>query len=278
MKMRTMALTLAASMLLSVSVFAAQTVTFTLPDGSGREENEFPTVSVSNITEAKQDEYGWTRYYAEAPVTVKVLSPDKLTQVNVLTRADFDTLYWDGNEAMNEESFKSDQNEYTLADAGKYVVFCTDDSFEDIIDVLITGTAAPSSAKVLVNGTEVAFDAYTIAGNTYFKLRDVAKVVSGTEKQFEVTWDNVKKAINLVSHTAYTETGSELAKGDGTAKSASPNMAEIYKDGEWADFTSFNIGGNTYFKLRDLGQAFDFHVGWDGTNKCITIDTAKSYQ
>lgn len=278
MKLRTMVLTLATSMLLSVSAFATQTMQFTLPDGTGREEGFFNAVSVSNITGKETDEYGWTRYYADAPVTVKVLAPDKLTQVNVLTRGDFDMLYWDGNEAMNEESFRSDNGEYTLADAGKYVVFYTNDMYEGITDVLVTGKAAPSSAKVLVNGTEAAFDAYTIAGNTYFKLRDVAKVVSGTEKQFEVTWDNMKKVINLVSNTAYTETGSELTKGDGTEKSASPNTVEIYKDGEWATFTSFNIGGNTYFKLRDLGQAFDFNVGWDGTNKCITINTAASYQ
>ncbi len=278
MKGKAIFMTLAASLLLSTSAFAAETVTFVMNDGSAREEGNFNAVSVSNITDAQTDEYGWTRHYANAPATVKVLAADKLTQVNVLTRADFDTVYWDGNEAMNEESFKSGNGEYKLTDAGAYVVYYTNDVYESIHDILVTGTAVPSTAKVLVNGTEVAFDAYTIAGNTYFKLRDVAKVLSGTEKQFEVTWDNAKKAINLLSGTAYTETGSELTKGDGAAKQATPSTAAIYKDGEYASFTSFNISGNTYFKLRDLGQAFDFNVGWDGANKCITIDTAKSYQ
>lgn len=32
-----------------------------------------------------------------------------------------------------------------------------------------------------------------------------------------------------------------------------------------------NICGNNYFKLRDLGKAFDFGVGWDNTSKTITI-------
>lgn len=278
MKWKAVFMTLAASLMLSTSAFAAETVTFVMNDGSAREEGNFNAVSVSNITDAKTDEYGWTRYYANAPVTVKVLAGDKLKQVNVLTRADFDNVYWDGNEVMNEESFKSAEGEYNLTNAGAYVVYYANDIYECIEEILVTGTATPSSAKVLVNGTEVAFDAYTIGGNTYFKLRDVAKVISGTEKQFEVTWDNVKKAINLVSNAAYTETGSELAKGDGAAKQATPNMAAIYKDGEYASFTSFNISGNTYFKLRDLGQAFDFNVGWDGASKCITIDTAKSYQ
>lgn len=278
MKGKAVFMALATSLMLSTSAFAAETVTLVMNDGSAREEGNFNAVSVSNITDAQTDEYNWTRYYADAPATVKVLAGDKLMQVNVLTRADFDTVYWDGNEIMNEESFKVAADEYKLTDAGAYVIYYANDVYEIVHDILVTGTAAPSSAKVLVNGTEVAFDAYTIAGNTYFKLRDVAKVVSGTEKQFEVTWDKAKKAINLVSGRAYTETGSELTRGDGAAKKATPSVAAIYKDGEYASFTSFNISGNTYFKLRDLGQAFDFNVGWDGASKCITIDTAKSYQ
>lgn len=64
--------------------------------------------------------------------------------------------------------------------------------------------ATPTSSKVLVNGNEVAFDAYNINGNNYFKLRDVANVINGSEKQFEVTWDGSKNAINLISNKAYT--------------------------------------------------------------------------
>ena len=50
-------------------------------------------------------------------------------------------------------------------------------------------SANPTNAKVLVNGEEVAFDAYTIDGSNYFKLRDLAFVLNGTEKQFEVGWE-----------------------------------------------------------------------------------------
>lgn len=37
-----------------------------------------------------------------------------------------------------------------------------------------TATAKPTASKVLVNGKEVAFDAYNINDNNYFKLRDIA--------------------------------------------------------------------------------------------------------
>lgn len=137
--------------------------------------------------------------------------------------------------------------------------------------------ATPTSSKVLVNGTDVEFDAYTINGNNYFKLRDVAKVVSGSAKQFEVTWDGTKNAINLVSSTAYTVVGGELEKGDGATKNAVDCTSAILKDGNVVALTAYTINGNNYFKLRDLGQSFNFDVSWDGGANSIVIDTAKSY-
>lgn len=40
---------------------------------------------------------------------------------------------------------------------------------------------------------------------------------------------------------------------------------------------AYNILDNNYFKLRDLGQAFDFDVSWDEASQTITIDTSASY-
>lgn len=137
--------------------------------------------------------------------------------------------------------------------------------------------AAPNQSKVLVNGKEINFEAYTIKGNNYFKLRDVAYALNGTEKQFEVVWNGLKNAIELLSSKPYTVVGSELARGDGTAKQATACTSTIYKDGVVASLNAYTIAGNNYFKLRDLGEAFDFDVTWDGVNKAILIDTTRGY-
>ncbi len=133
------------------------------------------------------------------------------------------------------------------------------------------------NANLLVNGTSSAFEAYEIEGNNYFKLRDLAKVLSGTDKQFEVSWDAEKNAINLVSGKAYTIAGGELAKADGSSKEAELNTSKIYLDGKELSLTAYTIGGSNYFKLRDLGQAVDFAVGWDSASSTIQIDTTKGY-
>ena len=49
------------------------------------------------------------------------------------------------------------------------------------------------------------------------------------------------------------------------------------KNGKAVAFEAYTIRSNNYFKLRDLGQAFDFDVSWDGANNCIVIDTTKPY-
>lgn len=138
-------------------------------------------------------------------------------------------------------------------------------------------TATPTASKVLVNGKEVSFEAYNIDGNNYFKLRDLAQVVSETEKQFQVGWDNENKVINLISNESYTSVGAELAAGDGIPKEGILNTSKIYKDGQEINLTAYNINGNNYFKLRDVTEAFNIGVTWDSSTSTVGIDTTIDY-
>lgn len=38
-----------------------------------------------------------------------------------------------------------------------------------------------TKSSILVNGNLVEFEAYLIDGSNYFKLRDIAKIISGTQ-------------------------------------------------------------------------------------------------
>jgi len=138
--------------------------------------------------------------------------------------------------------------------------------------------AFSTSSTILVNGKSIAFDAYNIDGNNYFKLRDLAYVLSGTEKQFDVGWDDTKNVISLISDQPYTITGGEMSGRSSGETKAIPTDSMIFLDGVKENFTAYNIEGNNYFKLRDIGQTFDFGITWDADTNTITIDTTKHYE
>lgn len=141
-----------------------------------------------------------------------------------------------------------------------------------------TVTATKTTSKVLVDGAEKAFGAYNINGNNYFKLRDIALVLNGTPKQFEVTWDGAKNAINIASGSTYTAVGGEMVAGTGEpTRAAALSASKIYLNGKEVKLAAYNIGGNNYFKLRDLGASLDFGVEWDGNTQSVKIDSSKPY-
>ncbi|MDR2296302.1 MAG: WG repeat-containing protein, partial [Clostridiales Family XIII bacterium] len=127
--------------------------------------------------------------------------------------------------------------------------------------VLITKyNVSATASTVSVNGKRIAFDAYGINDNNYFKLRDLAYVLNGTDKRFEVGWDGANNAITLTSGKTYTVVGDEMSGNDIGDKATMPMASTIILDGRKVPFTAYNIGGNNYFKLRDIGAAFDFGV------------------
>ena len=138
-------------------------------------------------------------------------------------------------------------------------------------------TAQPTASTVYIDGKAVAFEAYTIGGSNYFRLRDLAYALGGTAKQFAVGYDEATKAVTLTSGGGYTAVGSEMAKGDGKPKTSSPTQSKIYLDGRELNLTVYNIGGSNFFKLRDLMEILNVYVGYDEPTRAITLDTARGY-
>lgn len=137
--------------------------------------------------------------------------------------------------------------------------------------------ATPATSTVMVDGAAVAFDAYLINQNNYFKLRDLAYVLTGTGAQFEVSWNGVHNAISITTDEAYTVVGGELAGSSGGNKTPVLNSARILINGTEVYLTAYTIDQNNYIKLRDLGEAIDFGVDWDGGSNTVLIDSTKGY-
>ena len=111
----------------------------------------------------------------------------------------------------------------------------------------------------------------TINGSNYFKLRDLAKALDGLNTNFEVKWNAAQQRIDLTSKTAYTAVGGEQAALPPAIKAASLTNASVYLDGKPLSLTAYSIGGNNYFKLRDLGDALGFGVDWNADTMTMIL-------
>lgn len=140
-----------------------------------------------------------------------------------------------------------------------------------------TATATPTGCTIYVDGTKVNGAAYMINSNNYFKLRDIAAMVNGSAKQFEVSWNQAGKRIDLTTNKAYTVVGGELALPPATTKTAKKSTAVVYKDGSKAAYTGYTISDNNYYKLRDLCKDMDIGVKYDKATKRVDILTTVGY-
>jgi len=138
--------------------------------------------------------------------------------------------------------------------------------------------AIPTQSKITVDEKEIKLEAYTIKGNNYFKLRDLAMALNGTSKQFEVSWDSEATTITILKNKPYTPVGGELTlPATSSVKEAVSSSSIVKIDEDNSTLTAYTIGGSNYFKLRDIAKALDFNVTWDGEMNTIQIDTTTEY-
>lgn len=139
-------------------------------------------------------------------------------------------------------------------------------------------SAMPSASQVTIDGKTVNFQAYTIGGYNYFKLRDLAYALKDTGKAFEVAWDSSQSAIVLTTEAPYTAVGGELSVSQISGSiTAAPTASPLLVGSLQTPCKAYLINGNNYFKLRDVAAIVDFSVDWDTDTQTIRIDTSKGY-
>lgn len=137
------------------------------------------------------------------------------------------------------------------------------------------GLASPSRQSVTVDGSAVALEAYAIGGYNYYKLRDIALVLNGTAAAFSVGWDGAANTITLVSGESYTPDGSELdvSRGDLSATAAVSSQSLIINGAAVSELSVYTLGGNNFFRLRELAAALGFSVSYDSVRDAVVILT-----
>lgn len=231
-------------------------------------------------------------YYANATFNYW-LSGTTLGMTNTFTKdvAGNSTTYYIGSQKTTASKYTSAYNSrhsgwskvwsFRYAQATSNNKKITSQQITQLLSDYGTGApvqAAVSTHKVQVDGKPITIAAYSIGGNNFFMLRDVASILNRTEAQFQVAYDPATQAISLTTGQSYTAVGGELTVGGTLSQLGTPTPSAIYIDGVQASFTAFNIGGNNYFKLRDLGKALGFQVTWDDSTNTVGILSDQPYQ
>lgn len=139
------------------------------------------------------------------------------------------------------------------------------------VDGVIAVPTRDKGQTVYVNDARVYPTGYNIADNNYFKLRDIGTLVG-----FGVEWNGETQTVEISTArtTPSTEGISDTAASDAVAKISDQ---KITVDGVQVNMTAYQIDGNNYVKLRDIGKQVDFGVGYDNATASVRIDTDAPY-
>ena len=136
--------------------------------------------------------------------------------------------------------------------------------------------AVLSPQGLKVDGKDIDCEKYNIADRNYFKLRDLAQLLSGTGSQFQVGYDEETKTVSITTGQAYTPNGTELLTGVDNSATAQTSNQTIMVNGEIKeDLTVYNIGGSNFFQLRELGNILGFEVDYDQATNTAVVNSVE---
>ena len=139
----------------------------------------------------------------------------------------------------------------------------------------ITVVTAPvvqlTNQGLKVDGEDKSGDIYNISGRNYFKLRDLAMLLNGTDAQFSVDFDLENKVVYVTPGEAYTPVGGELAIGEDRSETCAESKWTLRIGGGNVDIAAYNMGGNNYFQLKQLGEVLGFGVDYDEATRTMLV-------
>jgi peptidoglycan/xylan/chitin deacetylase (PgdA/CDA1 family) len=142
-----------------------------------------------------------------------------------------------------------------------------------------TVVALRMDSSVYIDGNNFRFHTFNVNGQSHIRIRDLAKILSGTSMQFDLTWSAANRAVVIIEAARYTSFGSELAQSQFRGFTGThTNVRAIFR-GNDITFSAISIGGENFIRLRELSRVFNFNVSWSVINSSVVLsldgDTAE---
>lgn len=144
---------------------------------------------------------------------------------------------------------------------------------DELVITPVHRACVPSRQSLCFNGDTYTLEIYNIDGYNYFKLRDIAALMSGTDSQFAVDYDSDALHMLVTPGLPYISVGGELRIGEDRSASCVASRWQLRVDDTYKASYVYNIGGNNFFKLRDLGRALDFDVDYDAEHYTMIVNS-----
>ena len=139
-----------------------------------------------------------------------------------------------------------------------------------IVSPAPSAVASPQSLRI--DGEAKTAEYYNINGENYFKIRDLAALLSGTANQFGVEYDKAARTIVVTTGAAYVPVGGELTVGGSDVSTVVLSDQTLRIDGVERALRAYNIGGYNFFRLQDL-KLLGFDVAYDAASDTILVTT-----
>ena len=125
--------------------------------------------------------------------------------------------------------------------------------------------------KILFNGTSLEMEVYNVDGDNYFKLRDIAYLLRNTSYACSVDFSTPLLTVWVRPGGTYTPNGDEMVSGVNDASTCKSSQWLLLVNGMYRSCSVYNIGGNNFFRLRDLGNIIGFSVDYDAATNSAVI-------
>lgn len=135
------------------------------------------------------------------------------------------------------------------------------------------------TATVTVDGQEIEIDVYEVDDEVFFKIRDIAQMLVGTDEEFEVTWNETFELIDIYPGQEYTVTGREFitTAQEEAALIALDTAPDLFKEKSSTRVNGYVINDENFYNIEKFADMFDFYIDINLKKDYITIDTTSEY-